>query len=216
MARATARFSMRDTIVAERRAPSPWLASDEEFDSLYATTWRRLSRKHWTPVEVGVLATRWLTEDPSVDRVLDVGSGVGKLCVVGALATRRTFVGIEQRPRLVRAAEGAAHAAGVSSHVRFICDRVSLGLLLEFRALYLFNPFGEHTFGEESRIDGTVAFSFQRYREDVALVQDALRLAPNGQRVVTYHGFGGELPRGYVEVHREPIGTDLLQLWVKH
>ncbi len=195
---------------------SPWLASDDEFDTLYATAWRQLSKKHWTPVEVGRLAAHWLTEDPDIAQVLDVGSGVGKLCITGALATGRTFIGIEHRPHLVRAAAAAAHAAGVSSHVRFVCDRLSLEVLGEFRSIYLFNPFAENTFAEACRIDCTVESSLWRYEEDIALVQEGLRRAPLGQRVVTYHGFGGELPRGYIEEHCEGVGTDVLELWVKH
>ena len=192
------------------------LRSDDAFDSLYAMTWREHSSKHWTPVHVGAIAARWLTEDPGVDRVLDVGSGVGKLCIVGALATGRTFVGVEQRPALIAAAEAAVLAAGVSSHVRFLCARASLPLLSEFRAIYLYNPFAEHTSSPTSRIDDSVELSFKRYKEDVALVEEVLRRAPVGQRVVTLHGFGGEMPQGYVEEHCEPVGNDLLQLWVKH
>lgn len=213
------RSSVRSTgtrSVDDRVFPTPFLASDAAFDSLYATSWQQLSKRHWTPVEVAAMAARWLTEDPDVHAVLDVGSGVGKLCIVGALVTGRSFVGIEQRPRLVRAARGAAHAAGVSSHVEFVCDLVSPTILREFRSIYLFNPFAEHTFSEASRIDGTVEFSLERYHADVALIESALSRAALGQRVVTYHGFGGELPRGYIEERCEPMGTDFLQLWVKH
>ena len=50
---------------------------------------------------------------------------------------------------------------------------------------------------------------------DVRLVEQVLRDAPIGTRVVTYHGFGGRIPRGYHLVTDERIGTDSLRLWVK-
>lgn len=36
-----------------------------------------------------------------------------------------------------------------------------------------------------------------------------------GTRVVTYHGFGGDFPRGYRCERIEKSGTDRLEQWVK-
>ena len=42
---------------------------------------------HWTPVHVARRAAQFLVTGPET-RVLDVGSGPGKFCLVGALATQ--------------------------------------------------------------------------------------------------------------------------------
>lgn len=189
--------------------------SDAEFDELYGEVWQAASERFWTPLAVAALAARWLTEEGDVRRVLDIGAGVGKLCIVGSLITRARFVGVEQRPQLVRAAETAALEAGVADRATFVCGRITLPLMAEHTAFYLFNPFAENTFSVEGRLDSTVELGLERYREDVALVEDGLRRAPIGARVVTYHGFGGRIPRGYVAEHCEPIGSDALELWVK-
>lgn len=189
--------------------------TDAEFDELYGEVWQAASERYWTPLAVAALAARWLTEEGDVRRVLDVGSGVGKLCIVGALTTRARFVGIEHRPALVRAAEAAALEAGIADRTTFVQGEVTLPLMAEHAAFYLFNPFAENTFSVEGRLDSTVELGVERYREDIALVEEGLRRAPIGARVVTYHGFGGNMPRGYVNEHYEPVGSDALQLWVK-
>ena len=84
-----------------------WELTDLEFDRVYPSWVRRLSDMHWTPVEVARRAAALLAVDPTT-RVLDVGSGVGKFCLIGALTTRATFVGIEQRENLVTVARDTA------------------------------------------------------------------------------------------------------------
>jgi hypothetical protein len=36
---------------------------------------------------------------------------------------------------------------------------------------------------------------------------------PAGMRIVTYHGFGGEMPPNVVQEAAEIVGTGVLQLW---
>ena len=40
------------------------------------------------------------------------------------------------------------------------------------------------------------------------MMKTQLALARVGTRVVTYHGFGGEMPAGYEVVSRDYCGTD--------
>jgi hypothetical protein len=76
--------------------------SDEEFDRLLPTWARNVSGLHFTPVRVARRAAELLVARAGA-RVLDVGAGVGKLCIVGALTTQGSFVGVEQRGHLVAA-----------------------------------------------------------------------------------------------------------------
>ena len=71
---------------------------DSRFDLVYPREIRELSDRHWTPVEVARKAAVFLVREPGT-RVLDIGCGPGKFCIVGALATDGRFTGVEQRDR---------------------------------------------------------------------------------------------------------------------
>jgi len=69
--------------------------ADLEFDAIYPQWVRRLSEQHWTPLDVCIRAAELLVTDER-STVLDVGSGAGKFCLIGAASTGATFVGVEQ------------------------------------------------------------------------------------------------------------------------
>ena len=74
--------------------------TDFRFDQVFPIEMRRLSETHWTPVEVAIRAAELLVEHDKT-RILDVGSGCGKFCLVAALSCLGQFIGVEQRPHLV-------------------------------------------------------------------------------------------------------------------
>jgi Methyltransferase domain len=186
---------------------------DSEFDAVYPVDVRIVSSCFWTPVSVARRAAELLVRKQN-DRVLDVGSGVGKFCIVGAAATGATFVGIEQRLRLVGVAEDARQQIGAhSAHfVRGSFDTVDVR---SFDAIYFFNPFEENLFEPDLQLDHDVHLGEERFSADVERAESLLRRARTGTRVVTYHGFGGEMPAGYDLIHRERHHADKLELWQK-
>jgi predicted RNA methylase len=199
--------------IADRfRAGQP--VSDAEFDALYATEWQLPSSRYWTPVDVALRAAEWLTAG-GARRVLDVGAGAGKVCLIGALASEAHFFGIEQRPRLVGAAREAARRLGVCNRATFLEGDVSDVELASYDALYCFNPFGENLYSDAERLDGTVELSEGRYHRDLERVERALEERPLGARLVTYHGYGGRIPDTFELLHLENRGTDVLRAWVK-
>lgn len=188
--------------------------TDAEFDSLYPSDVRAISRRFWTPLIVAWRAATKLAE-LNVTRILDVGSGSGKFCVVAAaLSPHRTFVGVEQRPRLVAVARDVATRMDTSNAHFFVGD-ATRARFEDFDAIYFFNPFDENTFDEEERIDSTVELSLDRCMTDFRRVRAALLAARAGTIVVTYHGIGGRLPPGYELLSVESIGSDLLCFWRK-
>jgi hypothetical protein len=169
--------------------------SDAEFDRLYPVPYARLSRVHWTPVAVAKRAAE-LLDCGAGQAVLDVGAGVGKFCIVGALTTPATFVGVERRDDLV--------GAGQAVIERHRIERVELivgdGLALDwscFDGLYFFNPFMDAV----------------PYDVSIRRTERKLWEARPGTRIVTYHGFGGDIPDCYRLVAREPVSTDQLEVW---
>lgn len=187
---------------------------DDLFDVIFPQAWRTRSRRFWTPVDVALRAASWFA-DSGVRRVLDVGSGVGKFCVVGALSTDLEFVGIEHRPPLVDAAREAASALGVADRARFVCRAVDSPSLAEYGAFYLYNPFGENLHEKSEQLDANVELGIDRYDRDVGLVERALRAAPVGTRLVTFCGFGGRIPNSYVPERVSLFAGAALRSWVR-
>ena len=189
---------------------------DALFDRLFSARSRELSAMHWTPLDIAPLAVAWLTEG-GARSVLDVGAGVGKLCLYGALtAPGVRFTGIEQRPALVTEGSSAARALGVSDRVelrRGLIDDIDPSA---YDAFYLYNPFCENLVdGDGERIDGTVEASRARFDRDVRRIEQWLNAAPVGTRVVTLIGFGGWVPGSYRLVHAETYSHDALRAWEK-
>src|SRR5262245_4742094 len=93
--------------------------SDHIFDQIYEPAAHRLSAVHWTPAFVATeIAMQLVTRKDCT--VLDVGSGAGKFCVLGALTTPGSFVGVERRSWLVEAATDLAAALG-AERTTFLC-----------------------------------------------------------------------------------------------
>ena len=186
--------------------------SDRAFDALYPPRVRRLSSTFWTPVRVAQRAIRLLAPSPGA-RVLDVGLGAGKFCVVAAACARAEITGIEQREHLVRVSKSAARRLGVRA--RFVHGDLSSIDWTSFDAFYFYNPFHENIEDRGARIDDVVELSHRRFVDDVERTREALAAARAGTRVVTYHGLGADLPRSYRLAAAECAGSDSLKLFIK-
>lgn len=185
---------------------------DREFDRFLPRRLRRLSCQHWTPLEVVARATKWL-EQVGARTVVDIGSGTGKFCIAGALLSRCRFVGIEQRPELVTTARVLARIYGVQDRTVFLNECFGEVAPPAAEAYYLFNPFGENLFGLHGRVDDTVELGRARFERDLEFAGDWLEAAPVGTYVVTYNGFGAELPCSYTEVRAARDLPCVLKLW---
>jgi predicted RNA methylase len=184
---------------------------DAEFDRLFPEELRDRSHVHWTPVAVARRAAELLAPSPHGIRVVDVGAGVGKLCLIGALVTGAVWWGIEQDAVQVAAAHHAAWALGITRGTRFVQGDGSRLSWDGFDAFYFYNPF--HTL-----MLAPHASPFVRYatiQGTLRRIEQRLAATPPGTRVVTFHGFGGRLPASFARSAREPAGDDALELWIQ-
>ena len=188
--------------------------TDREFDSVFPGELQLVSHRFWTPLPVAIRAAEVL-QSLGARRVLDVGSGPGKFCIVaGALAPCMEFVGVEHRSRFVATAREVAARLAVRN-AEFAVGDATIAALDEFDAFYLFNPFAENIFEDGDYLDQDVELSFNRYMGDLRRMRIALVQARIGTLVITYHGFGARLPAGYARLQADPIGTDRLCVWQK-
>jgi SAM-dependent methyltransferase len=189
----------------------PWSIEDEKFDQIYPARIRKLSPLQWTPVCVAAEAAKLLVTVRGT-RVLDIGCGPGKFCLVAAALTEGRFTGIEQRADLVTAARKAA-ATRQSANVEFIHGNVTEIAFADYDAFYLYNPF-EENMASGHKIDSAVPLSpvlFKRYNNYVAAQLGSM---PPGTRVVTYAGYADEIPACYR--CESALFRHELKLWIKH
>ena len=189
------------------------VVADEELDLVYPPTLRAVSRAYFSPVKVARRAAELLVDGAAM-RVMDVGSGAGKFCLVGALTTGASFVGVERRARLVDVAADAARKLGVNS-ARFVVGGIDAIEPAEHDALYFFNPFLENLWPAAEWLDAAVELSPAQFDRDVALTLALLGRARAGTRVATYNGIGVKMPETYRLLAREWHMAAYLDLWVK-
>lgn len=187
--------------------------SDSAFDQLFPVQIQSLSPVHWTPIEVTRRVMDYLVDGRIGCRVLDVGCGVGKFCLVGALISGGQFFGIEQRKHFCELARTIAERYGIH-RVNFLTGNLRDLDWSPFDSIYLFNPFQENKTPRE-RLDDTVPLSQELYRTYISATINKLALMPRGTRVATYHGFGGAFPASYAREHAEWCHRGPLEFWIK-
>jgi len=200
--------------------PKPFSSEDEKFDLIYPRRIRELSSTFWTPMAVAAEAAKLLVTAPACSaagsakartRVLDIGSGAGKFCLLAASLTDGRFTGVEHRSDLVAAARQAASDLGLTN-VGFVQGNVLDVAFADYDAFYLFNPFEENLF-DGHKIDRAVPLSSALFKRYTSHVSAQLGAGAIGTRVVTYMGYADDIPACYS--CEEALFGDDLKLWIK-
>lgn len=187
---------------------------EREFDRFLPLELRPVSTTYWSRLCVALRAAQWIRE-LGIRSVVDVGSGPGKFCVVAALASEARFLGVEHRERFVRAARELADTFDVWERVHFVRGTFGDMPLPVADAYYFFNPFGENVFGPEDRLDHEVELGDSRYLRDVASAEVLLDDLPEDTYLITYNGFGGQVPDSFREVRVDRELPSVLRMWRK-
>jgi predicted RNA methylase len=184
------------------------------FDRLLPDDLRVVSSQYWTPLAVAKRAAAWI-DDLKIRTVVDIGSGAGKFCVAAALVGRCRFTGLEQRPSLVASARALVSVFDLHDRVSFVEGALGVVTTPNADAYYLYNPFGQYSFGSHHDVDTSAEFSDARLAQDVAAVEHLLRRAATGTYVLTYNGFGGRVPASYQQIRVDRKLPSALRLWRK-
>jgi SAM-dependent methyltransferase len=132
--------------------------TDDDFDAIYPEKIRMLARKHWSSVSASKLASEFLVQGPGT-RVLDIGSGAGKFCMIGATNTKGHFTGVE-------------HANITSINFN------------DYDAFYFYNSFYENI-DRINRIDNAIKLDIQLYHLYSEYILEQFVSLPLGTRLVS-------------------------------
>lgn len=194
-----------------RRSAVDWLAGDKQFDKLYPPHIASLSRPHWTPMAVAKTASHFLAEPGK--KILDIGSGVGKFCLIGAALHKDTiFYGIEQRVNLVHFAKEAQNKLQLHN-VHFIHGNITETDFGSFDHFYFYNSFYENL-SHVDKIDNDINFSQEQFDYYTTHLFNKLAALAEGTKLVTYHAHREQIPNTYHLLRQEV--DNRLEYWVKH
>lgn len=167
---------------------------DSVFDAIYPEWIQKLADRHWTPVDIALIAAGYLADRPH-KKILDIGSGAGKFCLVGASSTKGSFYGVEQRESLVSLSRELAGKHRIEN-AEFIHSNISEISFSSYEAFYFYNSFFENLDGS-CRIDATVQRESGLYYSYSSYVKKQLDLTPVGTKLVTFWSNGDEIPESF-------------------
>lgn len=168
--------------------------TDSDFDTIYTKRIRKASKIHFTSVEVAKIAAQFLAEKPG-SRVLDIGSGAGKFCMIGAACTNGHFTGVEQRKSLYHLSKRLSKRFDLSN-ISFIFSNITEIGFKDFDGIYYFNAFYENI-AQSDPIDRSVKLDMPLYDKYILHVKEQLDEMPAGTRLATYFSYFDEVPDSY-------------------
>lgn len=184
--------------------------TDAEFDEIYPQEIRPLSKRHFTPVAVAKMAAAYLADTPNA-KILDIGSGVGKFCMIGAACTEGSFTGVEQRENLHILSDSLAKKYELAN-IQFIHSNIMDINFREYNRFYFFNAFFENILVDDS-IDDKVELDKELFFMYSLHVRRELSKMPIGTKLATYYAYSEEIPLNYSVVSTELEGR--FKLWEK-
>ncbi|HTF18086.1 MAG TPA: class I SAM-dependent methyltransferase [Chryseolinea sp.] len=184
--------------------------TDSDFDAIYPGGIRRHAEQHFTPLPVARRTAAFLVSEPGT-KVLDIGSGAGKFCLIGAATTKGHFTGIEQRKELVALSGRLAATYGITE-VHFVHGNVMAIDFKAFDSFYLFNPFYENVRADK-RMDNAILLSPSLYESYSSYTSAKLAALPVGTRLATYFTPASMIPSDFKEVGS--FEEDKLVFWTK-
>jgi SAM-dependent methyltransferase len=184
--------------------------TDRAFDAIYPRRIRKMAEQHFTSVSIARHAAAFLVQE-SGTRVLDVGSGAGKFCLIGAATTSGHFTGVEQRKDLVTLSTQLANEYQVE-RVSFVQGNVMAIDFKAFDAFYLFNPFYENLRADH-RIDNAILLNPSLYDSYSSYTKGKLAALPIETRLATYFTSASMIPSEYEKVDSFEDGK--LVFWKK-
>jgi cyclopropane fatty-acyl-phospholipid synthase-like methyltransferase len=179
--------------------------SDRDFDDLLPEEIKAAAYTHWTPINIIERVVEFINEN-QCQNVLDIGSGVGKFCLIAATLSKAHFQGVEIRKQLHFYSLSLAKASQLKN-VSFSQENICDVDFEPFDCFYYYNPFFENIDPIRS-IDNSLELSEHQYQNYVQCIQKALNKKTNGTFLITYQTNPKEIPNSYQLIYEEE-GLDL-------
>ena len=183
---------------------------DDTFNQLYPNHIKKLANRHWTPVVVAKMAAEYLAQKPDT-KILDIGSGAGKFCLIGAACTQGIFYGIEQRNYLVEISKEIVSKYDFKN-IEFIHSNINIINFSDYEAFYYFNSFYENI-DTSCPIDNHVLPNTDLFYSYSNYVKQQLHNTPAGTLLVTYYTDPVDIPNNFTLSHSAHYG--FLKFWKK-
>lgn len=183
---------------------------DKDFDKIYPEAIQRLSNRHFTEIEVAIRASQFLVTKPK-QKVLDIGSGVGKFCFVAGAYTDAQYTGVDYRENFIQLCDQLTAKHGFKNS-NFIFSDIKHINFREYDSFYFFNSFLEHI-DITAKIDETVSVDIETFNHYFKFLFKQFARLPEGTRIATYHVNNIQIPGSY-----KLVGSDfdgLLKFWEK-
>jgi Methyltransferase domain len=167
---------------------------DNVFDALFSNELKEVAEIHFSPIAVAQKAAQYLVQKKG-DRILDIGSGAGKFCMIGSVLTEGFFTGVEQRKHLHDLAISISETHNLSN-LTFLNANITDISFQNFDGFYSFNPFYENI-NPIGKMDDLVELKRELYDDYSLYVKMQLDLKPIGTKLVTYFSYLTEIPDSY-------------------
>mgnify|MGYP001552703763 CR=1 FL=1 len=167
---------------------------DNEFDTIYPAILRGKSKRHFTEIEVAIKASQLLVTKTK-QRVLDIGSGVGKFCFVASAYTEAYYTGVDYRKHFVQLCNKLT-VKHRFKNVNFIHANIMDIDFTQYDCFYFFNSFQEHV-DSTAVLDHTVDVNLENYKKYALFLLNQFAKMPDGTRIVTYHVYTAQIPNSY-------------------
>lgn len=167
---------------------------DSEFDKIYPASLRGMSKRHFTQIDVAIKASQLLITKTK-QRVLDIGSGVGKFCFIAGAYTEAYYTGVEYRKHFVQLCKKIT-VKNRFKNVNFIHADIMDIDFTQYDCFYFFNSFQEQI-DSTAILDDTIDVNLENHKKYASYLLNQFEKMPAGTRIVTYHVHSGQIPNSY-------------------
>ncbi len=158
--------------------------NDHFFNSLTSAEFSNHDEIHWSKFAIIKEVVSFL-EKNNAKNVLDIGSGIGKFCLLGSMLSKIEFTGVEIRSSLHKESLRIKKLLNTSS-VNFIQDDIKNVDFSPFDAFYYYNPFCEHI-ATKDIIDDCIELSEEKFYEYEDIIINKLDDLKIGTLVILHY-----------------------------
>ncbi len=157
---------------------------EQSFDDLTLDKFKSIAEVHWSSFSSIQMVVDFLDRTDSTN-ILDIGSGIGKFCILGAKLTNIHFTGVEIRESLHKEAVRILKKYALEN-VTLIHDDIKNLDFSPFDAFYYYNPFCEHI-ATNNWIEKSDFLEEDKYYEYEDIVLQKLEQKETGTIVILHY-----------------------------